>query len=348
MEAGGRTEAAGNGSSLYVPSVHFDCTHADHVPSPAAAADVIAALGRSGFFLLESPLLPPELLARALAASQTALTAPDATSIYGVVVHPSDPKTYAMLGRADLVRLASEAPDGGAPATQLLAYLDTLEVVKCHVLAAIATGLGARADFFVQKHKQDNNMLRLIRYMPMPCGSSGDAGEAAATIGNRCKEHSDYGSLTFLLTDVLAGLEVFDASTRMWEPVPFGHDRPAGSVVVNIGSLMEGWCRGEIKATLHRVAGPGSLRSNSPIAALREASATDRFSLACFMDPDADVKLRDDDPSASLAVVAGDAGCVSTADYLAWRCGEGDGVAFVSAQEAGRLQFGCDRGGEAK
>jgi hypothetical protein len=62
----------------------------------------------------------------------------------------------------------------------------------------------------------------------------------------------------------------------------------------------------------------------------------DRFSIACFVDPDEDVSLRD-----VLDDLAAAGGNMSIADYLRWRSGDGDGVAFGSEQEAGRLR--CPR-----
>ena len=62
-------------------------------------------------------------------------------------------------------------------------------------------------NYFVKLHDEDNDALRLIKYQP------GDA-----TTGNRCKEHSDYGTLTLLLNDGIGGLEAY--VDKQWKAVP--------------------------------------------------------------------------------------------------------------------------------
>jgi len=64
----------------------------------------------------------------------------------------------------------------------------------------------------------------------------------------RCGEHSDYGTLTLLYQDSYPGLEVKSTSGE-WVAAP----SIAGSLLVNIGDLMEMWTNGDYPATVHRV-----------------------------------------------------------------------------------------------
>ncbi|CAG2238910.1 unnamed protein product [Mytilus edulis] len=64
----------------------------------------------------------------------------------------------------------------------------------------------------------------------------------------RCGEHSDYGTLTLLFQDNIGGLEVKsrDGEYIQAPPIP-------GTIVVNIGDLMQRWTSDKLIANKHRV-----------------------------------------------------------------------------------------------
>ena len=198
------------------------------------------------------------------------------------------------------------------------------------VLHCLAVGLSLPdPNYFCKLHSENNSSLRLLRYPA-----------TAKDTGNRCKEHSDYGSITLLLTDGVSGLEAYHEGK--WIPIP--HE--GGCLVVNAGSLLESWTNGKIPATLHRVAGPTSENSCSPKQDLLDAVGRDRTSLAFFADPNTGVKaiLREDEKSnddGDIDAVAQ----MSVAKYIRWRSGgvDGDtkrsGLAFTTEEE-GRVQSG--------
>ncbi|XP_013379800.1 UPF0676 protein C1494.01 isoform X2 [Lingula anatina] len=64
----------------------------------------------------------------------------------------------------------------------------------------------------------------------------------------RCGEHSDYGSITILFQDDIGGLEV-QRVDGMYVPAP----PIPGTVLVNVGDLMQRWTADQIKSTKHRV-----------------------------------------------------------------------------------------------
>ncbi|EJK45936.1 hypothetical protein THAOC_35426, partial [Thalassiosira oceanica] len=140
----------------------------------------------------------------------------------------------------DLVKYTTEK-DILKPLTE---WYCALRKTKAVLLRCIAVGLELDdPDFFCKLHSADNDALRLLTYPP------------TQHRGNRCKEHSDYGTITLLLNDGVSGLEAF--VNDQWLPIPYVE----GHVVVNVGSLLSDWTGQQLKATLHRVAGPASVGS---------------------------------------------------------------------------------------
>mmetsp|Transcript_13778 Transcript_13778/g.28867 ORF Transcript_13778/g.28867 Transcript_13778/m.28867 type:complete len:406 (+) Transcript_13778:164-1381(+) len=307
-----------------VPLIDIGTTSTDHTKNkstalpPETAKDLVSALRDSGFALVRSPLLTKDLQSRSLEAAGRFLAGSSNVSDNGnaakhntkspgvdVIPHPTDPKVYAMLDSEDQYDLV-------APDTNIIKeYVSALRSIKMDVLRLIAIGLGMNdVDFFAKLHDEDNDTLRLITYFPT----------RSETTGNRCKEHSDYGTITLLSTDGVSGLELFHEGK--WLPVPCVE----GALVMNVGSLLAGWTKGALRATLHRVAGPGSLNSGSDRQVLVEATKHSRTSMAFFADPNRNV-------SESLAATTATEkdeltnalGGMSVAEYIRWRSG-GDGV----------------------
>jgi isopenicillin N synthase-like dioxygenase len=154
----------------------------------------------------------------------------------------------------------------------LQTYWNALELVKRQLLKCIAIGLELPdSQFFVRLHQKNQSALRLLSYPPLPLlpkqdeeqekqgwsepkndnpGQPQPQKQAPPPLPNlqiRCKPHSDYGSITILLTDGVPGLQALIDDT--WALVP----HVPGALVVNIGSLLSDWTHGELVATLHRV-----------------------------------------------------------------------------------------------
>ncbi len=240
----------------YFPLVSLDDSQCDQV---------VPALRDSGFLVVKSSLLPLELQQNALAASARILESSPQT-----VVHPSDPKQYMMLSFDDLGDdLSTVSEDVGI----LKEYYKSLRKIRDILLQSIASGVGMDdTDFFSRLHDENNDTIRLLNYR------GGDSDTA-----NRCKEHSDYGTLTLLLTDGVGGLEAF--LDGKWRQVPYVE----GALIVNIGSILSEWTRQDLKATLHRVAGPASIGSTTSTTDLLRAVSVERRSIAYFADPNPNV-----------------------------------------------------------
>jgi isopenicillin N synthase-like dioxygenase len=266
--------------------------------------EILKALRDSGFLLVKSSLLPLELQQKAFNVSSRLLETSSKT-----VRHPLDPKRYIMMGFDEL-----ESEDD---VTILKEYYKSLREVRDVLLRSIASGIGIDPNFFTQLHDEDNDSIRLLEYLP---------GDEAT--GNRCKEHSDYGTLTLLLTDGL-GLEAF--VDGQWRAVP----AVEGALVVNIGSILAEWTRNDLKATLHRVAGPATTGSPTSRDDLLKAVSLPRRSIAYFSDPNSNVSTA---LSNSKDCDSGDDVNMTIHEYIQWRSGgttnaNRSGVAFTSNEE---------------
>jgi isopenicillin N synthase-like dioxygenase len=142
-----------------------------------------------------------------------------------------------------------------------------------HLLGLIATGLGLEADHFLEMFGgQPMSLTKLIHYPPTPAGAAG------------VNAHHDAGFLTLLAPGPTPGLEV-EWPDGSWVAVP----SVPGSLVVNLGEMLQGISGNYLVATPHRV-----------------VTAGERFSAGYFHGPSLDVRLDpiDLDPSYTAAVAA--------------------------------------------
>jgi isopenicillin N synthase-like dioxygenase len=132
----------------------------------------------------------------------------------------------------------SEIPGFRADETWLYAALEDL---GDKVLAAIARYLGLPDGFFAPTTQLGNSVLRLLPYPP-----------AAFDGPNvRAGAHEDINTITLLLGAEEAGLELLDRDGA-WLPV----NPPAGSVVCNIGDMLQRLTNDALPSTTHRVVNP--------------------------------------------------------------------------------------------
>ena len=103
------------------------------------------------------------------------------------------------------------------------------------------------------------------------------------------------------------------------------------------------WTWQELKATLHRVAGPASIGTKTSKDVLLKAVSVPRVSIAYFADPNSSVSttLMEKGKSSAADDVVDDDGKsskMSVSQYIQWRSGgNGDGrsgVAFKSIEES--------------
>jgi isopenicillin N synthase-like dioxygenase len=124
-----------------------------------------------------------------------------------------------------------------------------LDRMGLRVLEAIAAYLGLERHAFDPTVDFGNSILRLLHYPPVPF--DGPHIRAAA--------HEDINVITLLLGAEEAGLEVLDRVGR-WLPI----NPPPGSLVCNIGDMLQRLTNHRLPSTTHRVVNPAPERRGVP------------------------------------------------------------------------------------
>lgn len=279
---------------------------ADPAARRAVAAELGAACRGAGFFLVSGHGIPPAVTEGLFGAARALFALPDAAKrAMSIRLSPHN-RGY--------VGLSEEQLDPGKPADRKEAFNVGLEMppdhpeilagvpfrganswpagepalrdaILAHFEAAWALGrllhrgfaldLGLAEDFFEDKLDRPLATLRLLHY---PAGAGGGAPLGAG-------EHTDYGNVTVLATDGVAGLEVKRRGGG-WEAVP----HHPGAFVCNIGDCLMRWTNDVYVSTPHRVRAPEA----------------ERYSAAFFLDPN---------PDAVVAVLPGCTGPGNPARY---------------------------------
>ncbi|MHA8060560.1 isopenicillin N synthase family dioxygenase [Aquirufa beregesia] len=145
----------------------------------------------------------------------------------------------------------------------------TLENAGKLLLRAIALYLELPEEYFEDKVKNGNSILRAIHYFPI---SNPDALPEGAV---RAAAHGDINLITLLMGASAEGLEVLRMDGK-WIPITALPDQ----VVVNVGDMLDRLTNHHLKSTIHRVVNPP-----------REKMGTSRYSIPFFMHPRSEMDL---------------------------------------------------------
>lgn len=145
----------------------------------------------------------------------------------------------------------------------------TLEQTAKHMLQAIALYLELPENYFEDKVKNGNSILRPIHYYPIedPDSVPEDAVRAA--------EHGDINLITLLMGASADGLQVLRRDGK-WIPITALPEQ----IIVNVGDMLDRLTNHKLKSTIHRVVNPP-----------RELMNTSRFSIPFFMHPRSEMDL---------------------------------------------------------
>lgn len=151
----------------------------------------------------------------------------------------------------------------------------TIEVYKTFentgktLLKAIALYLGLDEDYFEDKVKNGDSILRALHYFPI---ENPDLVPDGAV---RAAAHGDINLITLLMGASAEGLEVLRRDGK-WIAITALPDQ----IVVNVGDMLDRLTNHKLKSTIHRVVNPP-----------REKMGTSRFSIPFFMHPRGDMNL---------------------------------------------------------
>jgi len=145
----------------------------------------------------------------------------------------------------------------------------TLEQAGQDVLRAIALYLHLPENYFDDKVKHGNSILRPIHYFPI------EDPEAVPADAVRAAEHGDINLITLLMGASADGLQV-KRRDGQWIPITALPDQ----IVVNVGDMLQRLTNGVLKSTIHRVVNPARERMN-----------TSRYSIPFFMHPRSEMSL---------------------------------------------------------
>ncbi|WP_439534614.1 isopenicillin N synthase family dioxygenase [Polymorphobacter sp.] len=251
-------------------------TQADITPIPltlietdlaAAAAAFGDAFQRTGFALVSDHGIPDSVLRRAQGAAKALFALPPSAKAAYAIPGGAGQRGYTPFGReaakntdtADLKEfwhIGRDLPESRAmpaniwprewpdfrPAT--LALYEALDAAGTRLLRAIAVHLGQPPDFFAEPVRDGNSILRLLHYPPITT-PAGNALRAAA--------HEDINVITLLPEAEEAGLQLLHRNGQ-WQDIA----APPGTLVCNIGDMLQRLSGGRLPSTTHRVANPSS------------------------------------------------------------------------------------------
>jgi len=168
-----------------------------------------------------------------------------------------------------------------------LAY-QQLEGIGRELLKAIAVYLELDINYFESWVQGGNSILRAIHYPPITI----DPGNSV-----RAGQHEDINLITLLMGASAEGLQVLNKNNE-W----IGITAIPGSLVVNVGDMLQSLTNGVMKSTTHRVVNPP-----------REKWGTSRYSIPFFLHPVGKMPLNalsncisNDRPKAFEDITAGD------------------------------------------
>ena len=145
----------------------------------------------------------------------------------------------------------------------------TFENAGKMLLRAIAIYLNLPEDYFEDKVKNGDSLLRALHYFPIPNPELVPEGAV------RAAAHGDINLITLLMGASAEGLEVLRRDGE-WIAITALPDQ----IVVNVGDMLDRLTNHKLKSTIHRVVNPP-----------REKMGTSRYSIPFFMHPRADMDL---------------------------------------------------------
>ena len=180
-------------------------------------------------------------------------------------------------------------PNLSSLATSVIPFFNAASACAEDLLRGFAIGVGLSPEFFIAARDRPVSRGSLQYYPPQPR----DVVEPRFGVS----AHTDFGMLTLLCQDTVGGLQV-QRLDGQWAAVPPVN----GTIVVNVGDLLDKWTNGRFRSTPHRVI---------------NASGKERLSLVLAYDPNFETVI--DPRSLMRPADQPDAATITCGDYLLWR-----------------------------
>lgn len=148
----------------------------------------------------------------------------------------------------------------------MLELFSALDQLANRLLDAFALYLGEKQDYFRDKVKFGNSILRALHYPPILDSSLPNV---------RAGAHEDINLITLLVGSEQEGLEVLSKSGE-W----VGISMIEGTIICNVGDMLQRLCNNMLPSTTHRVVNPKG-----------SAAAKSRYSIPFFTHPNPDMSL---------------------------------------------------------
>ncbi|WP_159979653.1 MULTISPECIES: isopenicillin N synthase family oxygenase [unclassified Novosphingobium] len=285
-------------AATHIAAVDLSGSFADPVEQARAAREIHRACRETGFFYVTGHGVPQALLDAQIAQTLAFFAQNEAAKAAVSVELSPCRRGYEATGRQVLdagsaadfkesFMLARDLPAhhpwvlAGLPMqganqwpenlpgfrAQMEAYQAEMIRLGRHLMACLALSVDLAADWFADGLADPQVGVRLLSYPPQPQDALGNLLGAGA--------HTDWGSITILLQDDMAGLEVRGTDGDWIEATPI-----PGSFVINIGQMMERFTGGLYKANLHRVRNNHAARARNSVATFFELEPLYRMETA--------------------------------------------------------------------
>ena len=172
------------------------------------------------------------------------------------------------------------------------AWLNSAERLAQILLRNIAFSLELDSNFFLRRNDNPLTRASFVYYPPRPMAVASDRATARYGVG----PHTDFGVMTILCQDHIGGLQIQNTQGYWLDAPPID-----GTLVVNIGDLLQRWTSGEFRSAPHRVLSP---------------DVTDRISLVLAFDPNPESIV---DAGEIFPEQRAAAEPITCGDYLDWR-----------------------------
>jgi len=221
----------------------FAASHTFHALAPSAKEALSIGPSHRGFIGLATSTIVTSTSERAVVPNQSE------SVIFGRPMRSDDPDIVAGLPLAGQNQFPPEQPGLERVVNR---YMNDMGELCARLRRLIAMALGADPGVFDSAFDPATTYLRLLRYPRARPGASPEEYGSSP--------HTDYGFITILAVDDVAGLEVRDANGH-WVPAT----PPEDGFVMNAGDLLRRWSNGRWRSTPHRVYNhPDKIRYSIP------------------------------------------------------------------------------------